>query len=178
MFPREGSAIYSLIRSEGKEQKRVLRRWKWINRVVKVLYLSGILPLVAGDFILLLFTEGRKSRIRRINPLEYRMRDGVIHIFSARGKNADWFKNMMAKPKSVLVKVRFRSFTPEIIVIKKINEKEDILRWYISKYSRAAKFLFGWDTGKDDPEKTNISSILKFIEIVQLKEPNLHSRIA
>jgi deazaflavin-dependent oxidoreductase (nitroreductase family) len=177
MFPRKGSAIYSLIKSRGENQKRVFKRWKLINRVVVLFYHLGVLALLAGDFILLLFTEGRSTGKTRINPLEYRTKEGVIHIFSARGKKSDWFKNMMKNPESVLVKVRFKSFKPLITVIKNIDDKEEILRWYIRKYSRAAKFLFGWVQSIDDPQKTDItSSILELIQIIQLREQDTRAQ--
>jgi deazaflavin-dependent oxidoreductase (nitroreductase family) len=144
--------------------------WKRINRVVVFLYQLGVLPLVVGNFILLLFTRGRRTGKIRTNPLEYRTRNGVIHVFAARGIEADWFKNILANPESNDIQVRFRRFSPHITVIKNIDEKEEILRWYIHEYTRAAKFLFGWDPKTDDPHETDISSLLEIIQIIQLRE--------
>jgi deazaflavin-dependent oxidoreductase (nitroreductase family) len=170
MFPRKGSAIYSLIKTNGKNQKRILKKWKRINRVVVFLYHLGVIPIAAGNSILLLYTKGRKTGKVRSNPLEYRKRNGIIHIFAARGSKADWLKNLIANTDCAIVKVKFRSFKPQITVLENIDEKEEVLRWYIGEYSRAAKFLFGWNPKIDDVHETDISSLVDLIQILQIRE--------
>ena len=48
--------------------------------------------------VLLLTTIGRKSGLPRVTPLQYEEIEGDIYIGSARGKDADWFKNILANP--------------------------------------------------------------------------------
>ena len=170
MFPRKGSALYSLTKSSKEAQKKSIKKWKMMNKVVVVLYRLGILPFFAGGIFLLLTTKGRKTGKLRTTPLEYRKRDGIIHVFSARGKKADWFKNLTANPDDAIVTVRFRKFSPQITVIGKRKEKEEIIRWYINEYPRAAKYLFGWDPKTDDPEKTDVSSLQQLLQIIQIRE--------
>jgi deazaflavin-dependent oxidoreductase (nitroreductase family) len=49
--------------------------------------------------VLLLTTTGRKSGLPRTTPLQFEEVDGEIYIASARGQEADWFKNILANPK-------------------------------------------------------------------------------
>lgn len=59
------------------------------------LYKHGFAPLL-GRLILLLTTTGRKSGLPRITPLQYELVDGQFYIGSARGAQADWFRNILA----------------------------------------------------------------------------------
>ena len=170
MFPRKGSALYSLTKSSKEAQKKSIKKWKMMNKVVVVLYRLGILPFFAGGIFLLLTTKGRKTGKLRTTPLEYRKRDGIIHVFSARGKKADWFKNLTAIPDDATIRVKFRKFSPQITVIDNYDQKDEIIRWYINKYTGAAKFLFGWDPKIDDPVETDVSSLLELIQIIQFRE--------
>ncbi len=58
-------------------------------------YRNGIGP---AKIVLLLTTTGRKSGLPRITPLQYEQIDGHIYIGSARGQQADWFRNILANP--------------------------------------------------------------------------------
>jgi deazaflavin-dependent oxidoreductase (nitroreductase family) len=69
-------------------------------------YQRGIGPT---RIVLLLTTIGRKSGLPRITPLQYELVDEVIYIASARGQEADWFKNILANP-HVHVQMREREF--------------------------------------------------------------------
>jgi deazaflavin-dependent oxidoreductase (nitroreductase family) len=59
--------------------------------------------------VLLLTTTGRKSGLPRLTPLQYELVDSVYYIASARGQQADWFKNLQANPQ-VEVEVSGRRF--------------------------------------------------------------------
>jgi deazaflavin-dependent oxidoreductase (nitroreductase family) len=65
-------------------------------------------PLI-GRLILLLTTTGRKSGLPRVTPLQYEEFDGLIYIGSARGTQADWYRNLVADP-HVRVQVKGRRF--------------------------------------------------------------------
>jgi deazaflavin-dependent oxidoreductase (nitroreductase family) len=69
-------------------------------RVPQLLYALGFGPLI-GSFVLLLTTTGRKSGKPRMVPLqyEYEEEEGVVYLGSARGPEADWFRNIQANPK-------------------------------------------------------------------------------
>lgn len=59
--------------------------------------------------VLVLTTTGRRSGEPRETPLQFEEVDGVLHVASARGAGADWFRNVVADPR-VTVRVRGREF--------------------------------------------------------------------
>ena len=81
------------------------RRMRSIQRIHRILYAIGLGPLI-GRIILLLTTTGRKSGLKRVTPLQYERINGIYHLGSARGLNADWVRNIQADPK---VEVRVKS---------------------------------------------------------------------
>ena len=62
-----------------------------------------------GSLVLLLTTTGRKSGLPRMTPLQYEEHQGIIYIASARGQQADWFKNLEVDPQ-VRYQIRGESF--------------------------------------------------------------------
>jgi len=48
--------------------------------------------------VLLLTTTGRKSGLPRVTPLQYEELRGEYYIGSARGAQADWYRNIQANP--------------------------------------------------------------------------------
>jgi len=59
--------------------------------------------------VLLLTTIGRISEQLRVTPLQFEEVDGEIYVASARGREADWFKNIEANP-NVRVQLGEREF--------------------------------------------------------------------
>jgi deazaflavin-dependent oxidoreductase (nitroreductase family) len=51
-----------------------------------------------SGLVLLLTTTGRKSGLPRQTRLQYEKGDGAIYVASARGQQADWFRNILASP--------------------------------------------------------------------------------
>jgi hypothetical protein len=91
-FPRKDSALYGMVNKDKERRKKTLNNWKKINKIVVFLYEIGLLPLFGlGRFIVLLYTEGRYSGKPRVTPLEYRKREGIVILFSARGALSDWY---------------------------------------------------------------------------------------
>lgn len=58
--------------------------------------------------VLVLTTTGRRSGLPRDTPLQFEDVDGVLHVASARGTAADWFRNIVADPR-VTVTLRGRA---------------------------------------------------------------------
>lgn len=172
-LPRPGSLLYDVTYGSEEARKKVINRFKLLNKYITVpLYRAGILPLFGfGRLFLLLYTKGRKTGKTRITPVEYHRINGVIHIFSSRGKRADWIKNMLANPDAVQVRIGFRKFKPRIEIVEDKSEQEEIMRWYVRKHPKYAKTLMGWDPKKDNPETTDLSDIINKITIVRLYEP-------
>jgi deazaflavin-dependent oxidoreductase (nitroreductase family) len=68
---------------------------KSLNTRMAANYRRGFGP---RGVVLLLTTTGRKSGLPRVTPLQFERVEGVIYIASARGPEADWFKNIQASP--------------------------------------------------------------------------------
>lgn len=171
-FPRKSSVIYKFRNKDEIAKEKVLKKYKKLNKYMIVpLYRAGLLPLLGfGRIFLILTTKGWKTGKKRRTPLEYRRYEGNITIFSARGEEATWFKNLRANPDNVLVKHGFHHFKPRIEFVSDINQKITIMKWYVTKFGRAAKMLFGWDPKKDNPENINFSKLVNLISIIHLEK--------
>ncbi len=169
-LPRPGSSIYKFNKADEETRAKTLKRWKRLNKYLIIpLYRIGLLPALGfGRIFLLLKTKGRTTGKTRRNPLEYHWINGVIHIFSARGEESDWLKNVRANPDEIEVRHGFHWFHPIIEIVEKQSQKEEIFRWYVTKHSGAAKMLFGWDPKTDNPETTDLSPLIELITIIRL----------
>ena len=83
-------------------RKTIYHHLKALNAGMAANYQRGIGPT---RVVLLLTTTGRKSGLPRVTPLQFEEVDGKYYVASARGREADWFKNVLASPK-VHVQVR------------------------------------------------------------------------
>ena len=168
-FPRPGSAEYGLLLAEKEEKKKTLKQWKRMNKYFTIpFYRIGILPLLGGGKIfLLLFTKGRKTGKLRITLIEYRTKDGIIHVVSGRGKAAHWFKNLLTHPDQAKIKVGFKKYAVNFEIIQTIEEKNALFKWYVTKYPKAAKMLFGWDPKNDIVETADFTTFSELVEVVK-----------
>lgn len=87
-------------------EKTIYHRIKSLNARMAKNYQRGIGPT---RMVLLLTTIGRKSGLPRTTPVQFEEIDGAYYVGSARGKDSDWFKNILANP-NVHVQLRDRSF--------------------------------------------------------------------
>ncbi len=170
ILPREGSILYNLLKSDEETRRKTLKRFKRMNKFFTIpFYKAGLLPLLGfGKIILILTTKGRITGKMRKIPLEYRKIDDIITIFSARGENSDWLKNLRANPESASVKYGFHSFKPRAEFVENYEEKLRIIKFYIANYQKAAKILFGWNPEKDDPETIDLSTLTNLLSIIRL----------
>jgi hypothetical protein len=70
--------------------KTIYHRMKALNTRMAVNYRRGLGPT---RLVLLLTTSGRISGQPRVTPLQFEEIDGAYYVASARGTEADWFKN-------------------------------------------------------------------------------------
>ena len=170
ILPRKGSILYNLLKSDDETRKKTLKRFKKMNKYFTLpFYKIGLLPLLGfGKTFLILTTKGRITGKMRKIPLEYRKIDDIITIFSARGENSDWLKNLRVNPESARVKYGFHSFNPRIEFVEEYEEKLRIIKYYIANYRNAAKILFGWNPKKDDPNTIDLSTLTNLLSIIRL----------
>lgn len=87
-------------------QKTIYHRMRGMNQRMARNYRKGFGP---RRLVLLLTTTGRRSGLPRVTPLQYEEIDGVYYVGSARGAQADWFRNVQANPR-VKVQIGEREF--------------------------------------------------------------------
>jgi len=169
-LPRLGSVMFNFHYQDEASKKKTLNKWKKLNKYLMVpLYRAKLLPLLGfGKVFLILKTKGWKTGKIRRTPLEYRRYEGTIAIFAARGESATWIKNMRANPDDISIIRGFHHFKPRIEFVSDINQKITIMKWYVSKYGKAAKMLFGWDPQNDNQETIDFSNLANLITIVLL----------
>jgi deazaflavin-dependent oxidoreductase (nitroreductase family) len=151
-------------------KNKMLKKFKIYNKyIVLPLYRLKILPLLGfGRIFLILTTRGRKTGKKRRTPLEYRRIDEIITVFSSRGEDAGWLKNIRAHPDALLVRHGFHRFQPQVEFVTKEDQKLEIMKWYVVNHGKAAKMLFGWNPKTDDPETIDFTNLLKLISIIKL----------
>jgi deazaflavin-dependent oxidoreductase (nitroreductase family) len=93
-------------------------------------YRRGIGP---ARVVLLLTTTGRKSGLPRVTPLQYELIDGVYYIGSARGAQADWFRNIQADPQ-VQVEVRGERFSAQAEAVTEARRVADFLALRLQRH--------------------------------------------
>ena len=169
-LPRPGSSLYNLNHPDDIKRMKILKKYKKLNKyLILPLYKIRLLPLLGfGRLFLILTTKGRISGKKRKTPLEYHWIDGVITIFSGRGENSDWFKNINVNPDSAWIRHGFHSFQARIEILRDENDKLPVAKWFVTKQQRTAKFLFGWNPKIDDPETTDFSKLLDMITILRV----------
>jgi deazaflavin-dependent oxidoreductase (nitroreductase family) len=88
----------------------------------------------SAKFLLLLTTKGRKSGLPRVTPVQYEQIDGAYYIGSARGDQADWYKNILACPR-VDVRVGDNNFSTTAQVINDPKQIADFLEYRMQRNS-------------------------------------------
>ncbi len=77
--------------------------FKYVNRFMLLLWRLGLgkdvnaLPRVMGR-IMVLVHKGRKSGLRRYNPVNYAIVDGDVFCVAGFGSVSDWYRNILADP--------------------------------------------------------------------------------
>ncbi|MGB8647087.1 MAG: nitroreductase family deazaflavin-dependent oxidoreductase [Anaerolineae bacterium] len=88
-----------------------------------------------GQLVLLLTTTGRKSGQARVTPLQYEEVDGVAYVASARGTEADWYRNLVACPQ-VQVQIGSRRFSALAELIADPQRIADFLELRLKRHPR------------------------------------------
>jgi deazaflavin-dependent oxidoreductase (nitroreductase family) len=108
--------------------------WRLLRVPPRLAYKIGLRP-VAGRFILLLTTTGRKTGLPRVTPLQYEEVDGEIYVASARGQEADWFQNVQHNP-DVIVRLKGRTFRGLAEPVTDVARIADFLELRLARHPR------------------------------------------
>ena len=120
----------------------------------QLLYAVGLGPIY-GRLVLLLTTIGRKSGLRRVTPLQYEAVDGVFYVASARGQQADWFRNIVANPQ-VEVRVKAGHFHGLAELITDPARIADFLELRLQRHPRMIGAMFRAQGLPAQPNRTQL----------------------
>ena len=167
LFPLEGSDLGKLT-SDPAFRASFHARLKSGNRFVVAFYRLGLLPLLgAGRSILLIITKGRVRAKPRFFPVGYHRIGGNLHVFSAWGKQSNWYKNVLASPDDVSVQIGFRRIPVRVEVLDDPAEATRVLRRFIAESPAWARQLIGWDPSLDRVETADFSRMLQGVMIAR-----------
>ena len=109
-------------------------KMKNIQKIHRVLYALGLGPLI-GRLILLLTTIGRRSKLKRVTPLQYEIVGEDIYVGAARGMQADWVRNIQSDP-HVEVRVGAKHFSANAEVVNNPARFADFLEVRLKRHPR------------------------------------------
>lgn len=167
-FPSSNSIVSKYRASNSSFRKQTKR----MNKIVICLYRFYVLPLFGiGKSVLVIETIGRKTGKKRRTPtLHNSFYTNKITLYSARGKNADWIRNIRAqKEQEIIVYKGFKRFRAKAIFVDEPEEKIKHLRYFCENY-KGAKFVFGYNkkNHKDIFETEDFRLFAQTLEFVQL----------
>jgi deazaflavin-dependent oxidoreductase (nitroreductase family) len=168
-FPTPETRLFKIL-NDAKFKHAFLTNLKIYNPLIVALYRSGILPLFSWSSpIMLLTTLGRKSGKLRHTPIGYFRIGGVIHLFSAWGKGAGWYKNLIASPERVSIQIGLRRYP---VIAQILTEPEEIKRTldqFVTESPDQAQSLFGWQPGRDQAARADFSVVIEKVLIIRFK---------
>ena len=130
--------------------------WRLI-RVPRLLYAVGLGPLI-GCLVLLLTTTGRKSGKPRVVPLQYEEHEGVVYLGSARGSQADWYRNIAANPK-VRLQIGSRSFQGLAQLITDPASVADFLELRLRNRPKMMRAMLRLEGLSSEPERADLEAL-------------------
>lgn len=170
VFPLPGTTLYQVTCNQ-KFKEEFHSKLKIANRVVIPLYRIGLLPLLGlSKSIMLLTTKGRKSGKLRSFPVGYSRIGNCVYVFSAWGKRANWYKNLVASPEDVYVQIGLRRFHARAQVMQDPEELKGILKQFVLESPDAAHRLMGWDPERDDPANSDFALMIEKVLTVRFAE--------
>ncbi|MDD5368624.1 MAG: nitroreductase family deazaflavin-dependent oxidoreductase [Anaerolineaceae bacterium] len=169
-FPTPGSNLARLL-SDAEFRRTFHARLKTYNPFIVAFYRIGLLPLFgAARTVMLLATRGRSSGKTRLVPIGYFRIGGVPYIFSAWGKGASWYKNLIAHPDDVSIQIGLRRMPVRAEVLEDPAEIQRTVEQLVRESPKDAHTLFGWEPERDRIEQADFSAIIQNVLLVRLVE--------
>jgi len=109
--------------------------WRWMKPLNRRLARSFSSRSRASRLVLVLTTRGRKSGLPRHTPLQFEVIDGVYYVASARGVQADWYRNILANP-NVEIQIQERRFPARAEAISDPTRIADFLEIRLQRHPR------------------------------------------
>lgn len=109
--------------------------WRWMKTLSRRMVRTYNGKSRTSRMVLLLTTTGRKTGLERTTPLQFEEIDGLCYVASARGRQADWFRNLQADP-HVRVRVGERQFDALAEAITNPEQIADFLQYRLKRHPR------------------------------------------
>ncbi len=120
-----------------------------------------------GRLVLLLTTTGRKSGRPRVTPLQYEEVDGVTYVASARGTEADWYRNLVACPQ-VQVQIGPRRYAAAAEPMTDAGRIADFLELRLKRHPRMIGTMMLLEGLPPRPSRTQLEQAAGHIALVAL----------
>lgn len=140
------------------------------QRVHRLMYAAGLGPFI-GRIILLLTTRGRRTGKRRVTPLQYEEIEGVIYVGSARGQQADWFRNILADPQ-VEVRVKERYFQGMATPLTDAKRIADYLETRLQRHPRMLGAMMRMYQLPARPTRSQLEELAAQLAVVAIRPVN------
>ncbi|MBN1428434.1 MAG: nitroreductase family deazaflavin-dependent oxidoreductase [Anaerolineae bacterium] len=151
--------------SFARTPKSLLRLIHYPPRVV---YALGLGPLM-GRLILLLTTTGRKSGMPRVTPLQYEEVDGAIYLGAARGRQADWVRNIAANS-NVTIRVGRRQFRGIAEIVSDIPRIADFLEMRLQRHPKMVGAMLKAEGLSNPPSRAQLEAHAAGLTLVMVHE--------
>jgi deazaflavin-dependent oxidoreductase (nitroreductase family) len=122
-----------------------------------------------GNRVLVLTTTGRKSGLPRQTPLQYEDIDGTISIGSARGAQADWYRNILADP-HVELEIGPQHFKATAEPISDPCQIADILEVRYRRHPRLIGLILRADGVPVPPNRTALEAYASTLTMVAIRD--------
>ncbi len=140
--------------------------WRLL-KLPRIWYALGLGPVV-GRLILLLTTTGRKTGLPRVTPLQYEEQDGVIYVASARGQQADWYRNLLANSR-VEIRVKARRFSGQAEPITDPARIADFLELRLARHPRMMGAMLRGEGLPARPDRAELEQLAAKIAVVAVR---------
>ncbi len=120
-----------------------------------------------GQLVLLLTTTGRKSGRPRVTPLQYEEVDDVTCIASARGVEADWYRNLVACPQ-VQVQIGPRRYMATAEPITDSGRIADFLELRLRRHPHMIGMMMLLEGLPRHPSRTELEQAAQRLALVAL----------
>lgn len=122
-----------------------------------------------AKIVLLLTTTGRKSGLSRTTPLQYEQVDGAYYVSSARGAQADWYRNLQANPQAE-VQVGEKLFTTRAELITDPARVAGFLELRIRNHPRFMKLMLRLEGLPPRFSRADLEKLASRLAVVKLSE--------
>ena len=141
--------------------------WRWMKPIQKLhrfLYAIGLGPVI-GQIVLLLTTTGRKTGRKRVTPVQYEEINSLYYVAAARGRTADWFRNVQANS-SVEVQVKAYRFSGQAEAVTDPLRIADFLEHRLQIHPRMIGMMMKLHNLPSRPSRDQLEDLAKSLTMV------------